>query len=309
MVVDIIVTTWNRKDPFGLKRKCFSSVQIVFLDKPFKLTPLIDGDYRFKQSTEIYVEFNLQDVEQVCYFPTASILEMALWGGAQIPHRRELRKFFGKLLEWPRQRILNPPNSWHSAYFKKSVFSSAVALGVDIPLTEYHIAHGQTLHFPYKAIVKSGLGVNWPVDGCLFQPVVSSKPFQAVGFPKKYPLVFQRWLTPSCEYRVFSTRCPKNILAVQVPTGDEHMPDWRFSTKHSNLSPEIVDSRPFTKMCRKLMDGLDLDYLCLDVIKEEMKYYIVDINPHGTWDFLLGKSRQAADEMFYDLLSATFVNR
>lgn len=99
------------------------------------------------------------------------------------------------------------------------------------------------------------------------------------------PMIIQEAIIPKIDIRV--TIIKDNIYPVAIKHGNKGIDeDWR--TRKEDLHYELIKlPEDIEKKCLTLLKKLNLNFGCIDMIKHDNKYYFIEINPTGEWDWLM----------------------
>jgi hypothetical protein len=202
---------------------------------------------------------------------------------------------------------INPLRNWERAYLKTSLLRLAKNFPGLIP--NLHIVDGRDADSlrlsALDRIVKSGYGIRREIGGLMPQATLlpSGKEFIASKF---YRYVVQDYINPEIEVRAYATRPAggTSVTLVKMPIGSTEHPDWRGTVPANELRCELIDDAALKRLCGRICTALELDYVCLDFIGRTGTFDLVDINPHGSWNWLPENARSAVNDHLVGWLAA-----
>ena len=111
------------------------------------------------------------------------------------------------------------------------------------------------------------------------------------------PFIIQEYIPDKVDIRV--TVIGDKLSAVQIlSNGIPIAGDWRTIPKESLQYNDIKLPEPIISACIALTRKLELQFAAIDLLKREDKYYFLEVNPTGEWDWL------NSDERRFDTLIA-----
>lgn len=99
------------------------------------------------------------------------------------------------------------------------------------------------------------------------------------------PMIIQEAIIPKIDIRV--TIIGDNVYPISIKHADKGLDvDWR--TKKEDLQYELIDlPEDVENKCLALLNRLDLNFGCIDMVNQNDDYYFIEINPTGEWDWLM----------------------
>lgn len=99
------------------------------------------------------------------------------------------------------------------------------------------------------------------------------------------PVMLQELLVPKIDVRVTVVDCA--VFAVTIKKDGKGLDiDWRLEKNNVQYN-EIKLPRDIEEKCLKLVNNLNLKFGCIDLVIYKNKYYFLEINPTGEWDWLM----------------------
>ena len=99
------------------------------------------------------------------------------------------------------------------------------------------------------------------------------------------PMIIQEAIIPKIDIRI--TIIDENVYPVAIKYEDNGVDeDWR--TRKDDLHYELIElPEDIENKCLKLLKRLNLNFGCIDLVKQSDDYYFIEINPTGEWDWLM----------------------
>lgn len=99
------------------------------------------------------------------------------------------------------------------------------------------------------------------------------------------PIIIQEAIIPKIDVRV--TVIGNNVYPVTIKKNNFGVDeDWR--TMQNDLTYELIQlPNSIKEKCIKLIKKLNLYFGCIDLVLKDNKYYFIEINPTGEWDWLM----------------------
>lgn len=99
------------------------------------------------------------------------------------------------------------------------------------------------------------------------------------------PMIIQEAIVPKIDIRV--TVINNHVYPVSIKRGNQGIDvDWR--TNKEELTYELIElPKDIENKCLKLIKELNLNFGCIDLVKNNDNYYFIEINPTGEWDWLM----------------------
>ena len=99
------------------------------------------------------------------------------------------------------------------------------------------------------------------------------------------PIIIQEAIIPKIDVRV--TVIGNNVYPVTIKkNGSGVNEDWRIIK--NDLNYELIKlPKSVEEKCIQLLKKLNLYFGCIDLVLKDNKYYFIEINPTGEWDWLM----------------------
>lgn len=99
------------------------------------------------------------------------------------------------------------------------------------------------------------------------------------------PMIIQEAIVPKVDIRV--TIIGDDVYPISIKHDGKGLDvDWR--TKKEDLQYELIDlPDDVENKCLELLHKLNLNFGCIDMVKNDGEYYFIEINPTGEWDWLM----------------------
>lgn len=99
------------------------------------------------------------------------------------------------------------------------------------------------------------------------------------------PIIIQEAIIPKIDVRV--TVIGNNVYSVTIKKNNFGVDgDWR--TIKNDLTYELIQlPNSIKEKCVKLIKKLNLYFGCIDLVLKDNRYYFIEINPTGEWDWLM----------------------
>lgn len=99
------------------------------------------------------------------------------------------------------------------------------------------------------------------------------------------PMIIQEAILPKVDIRV--TIINNHIYPISIKHANEGIDvDWR--TKKDDLTYELINlPKDIEQKCLTLLNKLNLNFGCIDLVERNGQYYFIEINPTGEWDWLM----------------------
>lgn len=289
----LLTTSDARKQFNGLVGRS-NEVDLVHLDRPYDLL-LHPGRLELRQDD---VECRVTEKSVV-----VSLLFRAPWEQTGNPTltAQLLESFL--LLEEALQIVncttLPSLTSWRRAYCKSSLVYLAEVLD-SVPRSMLVDGTPSFLELPTlgRQIIKCGYGIHRKI-GALSPVATVVPPNYVLKSNTAYRFLVQDYVEVVSEYRIYAVTRGKTweCLAFQVPKGTASEPDWRRTASADELDVTEAEPNRFVHLAQAIGSAFGLWYLCIDVVEGSTGLRVIDVNPHGAWNWLPKTAASAVDSL------------
>src|SRR5580698_1365861 len=278
-------------DPFAPIAKKF---EILYLDQPYDLL-IASSEFQVSQNGRT---FRLQEGDRVVFFlfraPLERPADLADPVGC-IESLQLLKEACSIVGVIEHNRI----EKWERAYSKSALIRLAKRFpGLVPPVVVLDGTYCETVRKrDVDRIVKSGYGIRRPVEG--LYPKASLIPAnEEFTASRRYRYVIQDYVNPERELRVYVTRRAGRyeVTIINTPVASGDCPDWRENTQMEDLVCFPVEDSGLRDRSVQLCAELDLEYVCFDFLQKGEDTYLVDVNPHGSWEWLPANCRSGIND-------------
>jgi hypothetical protein len=159
-------------------------------------------------------------------------------------------------------------------------------------------------------VVKCGFGIKRPLQTNLFPQATFIAAGQSFHPNPSYRYLIQDHIVAEKEFRTYLTRIGGEwrVNTFEMPLGSQDAPDWRDRTMANDLRCVPVRQHDLDRISIRLAEKLELDFVCFDFLATGQAFYLIDINPHGSWEWLPGEARGLIELQMEDWLTSLLVS-
>jgi len=271
----------------------------VYLDRP--LTAQVGALVILKQFN---VAYDLRKYNLIFHWPASFQRdEDGLGYGFYNPAQHSIFRSW-KVLEQgilsliPRERALNPYVPCFMAANKLYALTRLQAFGIAVP----------SLMFTNDADAYNGFVAQ---QQCVIKTVCDTVQvddnnfFYAAEAPmsidtddiEELPIVVQKYVNTSTEYRIYNFREEVFPIYLERSCDSGHV-DIRLQYESTAHVGRLAESGIFEPLAKKIRDALSIDFFACDVLEQDGSFYVVDVNPCGTWHWLAPSLVSFLDKAF-----------
>jgi hypothetical protein len=200
---------------------------------------------------------------------------------------------------------------WRRAYLKSSLLSLSHLFPKLVPssfLLSGSRAEGLATA-DLDRIVKCGFGVKRAIQKNLSPQATFIAAGQSFHPGPSYRYLIQDYIAADKEFRTYLTRINGEwrVNTFEMPVGSRDAPDWRDTTLANDLRCIPVRRDDLDNISISLAEKLELDYVCFDFLATGDAFYLIDINPHGSWAWLPEEARGLVDSQMEAWLTSLLV--
>jgi hypothetical protein len=291
--MNLLCTNSDVRDHFQLSPRIERQFGILYLDRPYDLLVSL-SEIVVSQSDRV---FKLQSGDSVLFLLFRAAHEKNLSPADSLTSIESLQ-LFKDACSIIGVTEHNGIEYWERAYLKTALIRLAHRFsGLVPPVTILDGVNSETVRTAsVDRIVKSGYGIRRAVDGLMPQATLKPAGKEFVA-SKRYRYAIQDYIRPEREVRAYVTRGAneKKVTLLNMPVASEDCPDWRDDTELDQLVCAPVEDSYLASLSLQLCTELELGYVCFDFLQGGDRTYLLDVNPHGSWEWLPASCRQAID--------------
>jgi hypothetical protein len=301
----LVLTSLRERDPFQFRADALPwghTFNFVYLDEPLELE-VVGRTVRVIQA-QTSINVALADLAGVIFLPASFDRIFSSWAEVA-PADELLRRLHWNVLTSlfvlvGTLRCLNKPQSAIAAANKISLHTLLPDCTIPSVFSLSRQRVSASLKSPY--LFKSANDTS-EIDGhsrlapCIFYHVPEITDERPVG-------LWQSFLAGEQELRCYYF--DGDVISFEVPLGNVAEPDARYTDREVYNVKEVQDLAA-ADLVRRACSRLCLNFAALDVLKiDGGEYIILDINPHGSWDWLPMVAAERIRLRFNKLISDFF---
>ncbi|KES09321.1 RimK-like ATP-grasp domain protein [Snodgrassella alvi SCGC AB-598-O02] len=208
-------------------------------------------------------------------------------------YKSQWMAFLRSLLIFSQARWMNNPVDTYLSETKAFQLMLAKKLGFLLPKTLIGNNLEKFKTFKNEVIIKSlDTVLLIEKDDCLFT-YSSLLDIHKIKEEEIYnvPLTVQEYIFPKIDIRV--TIVGNYIFSVKITSKNQGIKeDWRTKSRDELEYTDIILPDDLIEKCFLLMKSLRLNFGAIDLIKQDNKYFFIEINPTGEWGWLVDERRR-----------------